>query len=43
MSTTVTVPVTKAPSRSPTAILMGKLFRRKLVLAQALGRFLLGA
>src|SRR2546428_1852079 len=34
-STAVTAPVTKAPSRSPTAILVGKLFRRKLVLAGA--------
>jgi peptide/nickel transport system permease protein len=34
-STVATVPVTKARSRSPTAILVGKLFRRKLVLAGA--------
>ena len=34
-STAVTVPVPKAPSRSPTAILVRKLFRRKLVLAGA--------
>jgi peptide/nickel transport system permease protein len=35
LSTAIAVPVTRAPSRSPTAILMGKLFRRKLVLAGA--------
>ena len=35
MSTAVAVPVTRAPSRSPTAILVRKLFRRKLVLAGA--------
>ena len=35
MSTAVAVPVARAPSRSPTAILLGKLFRRKLVLAGA--------
>jgi peptide/nickel transport system permease protein len=35
MSTAVAVPVARAPSRSPTAILVGKLFRRKLVLAGA--------
>src|SRR5881628_2681614 len=29
------VAIAKAPSRSPTAILVGKLFRRKLVLAGA--------
>jgi len=29
------MPIARAPSRSPTAILMGKLFRRKLVLAGA--------
>ena len=33
MSTAVAVPFARAPSRSPTAILVGKLFRRKLVLA----------
>ncbi|HVR92594.1 MAG TPA: ABC transporter permease [Casimicrobiaceae bacterium] len=33
MSTAVAIPVARAPSRSPTAILVGKLFRRKLVLA----------
>ena len=35
MSTAVAVPLARAPSRSPTAILVGKLFRRKLVLAGA--------
>jgi peptide/nickel transport system permease protein len=35
MSTAIAVPVVRAPSRSPTAILVGKLFRRKLVLAGA--------
>jgi peptide/nickel transport system permease protein len=35
MSTVATIPVTSAPSRGPTAILVGKLFRRKLVLAGA--------
>jgi peptide/nickel transport system permease protein len=35
MSTAVAGPVARAPSRSPTAILVGKLFRRKLVLAGA--------
>jgi len=35
MSTAVAVPVTRAPSRSPSAILVRKLFRRKLVLAGA--------
>ena len=35
MSTAVAIPVARAPSRSPTAILVGKLFRRKLVLAGA--------
>ena len=35
MSTAVALPVARAPSRSPTAILVGKLFRRKLVLAGA--------
>src|SRR5438876_983607 len=35
MTTAIAVPVTRAPSRSPTAILVGKLFRRKLVLAGA--------
>ena len=35
MSTAVAVPVTQAPSRSPSAILVRKLFRRKLVLAGA--------
>ena len=34
-STVAAVPVTKARSRSPTAILVRKLFRRKLVLAGA--------
>jgi peptide/nickel transport system permease protein len=33
--TAVAVPLARAPSRSPTAILVGKLFRRKLVLAGA--------
>jgi peptide/nickel transport system permease protein len=33
MSDAVALPVARAPSRSPTAILVGKLFRRKLVLA----------
>jgi peptide/nickel transport system permease protein len=35
MSAAVAGPVARAPSRSPTAILVGKLFRRKLVLAGA--------
>ena len=35
MSTAVAVPVARAPSRSPSAILVRKLFRRKLVLAGA--------
>src|SRR5258706_16246535 len=35
MSSVVAGPVARAPSRSPTAILVGKLFRRKLVLAGA--------
>jgi peptide/nickel transport system permease protein len=35
MSTAVAIPIARAPSRSPTAILVGKLFRRKLVLAGA--------
>ena len=35
MSTAVAVPVVNAPSRSPTAIIVRKLFRRKLVLAGA--------
>jgi peptide/nickel transport system permease protein len=35
MSTTVAGPVARAPSRSPAAIVVGKLFRRKLVLAGA--------
>src|SRR5689334_9959932 len=35
MSTAISVPVTRVPSRSPTAIIVGKLFRRKLVLAGA--------
>ena len=35
MSTAIAVPVAKAPSRSPTVILVRKLFRRKLVLAGA--------
>ena len=35
MSAAVAIPIARAPSRSPTAILMGKLFRRKLVLAGA--------
>jgi peptide/nickel transport system permease protein len=35
MSDAVALPIARAPSRSPTAILMGKLFRRKLVLAGA--------
>ena len=35
MSSSVAMPIARAPSRSPTAILMGKLFRRKLVLAGA--------
>ncbi len=35
MSSVTAVPVTRAPSRSPTAILVRKLFRRKLVLAGA--------
>jgi peptide/nickel transport system permease protein len=34
-STAVATPVTRAPSRSPSAILVRKLFRRKLVLAGA--------
>jgi len=35
MSAAVVGPVVRAPSRGPTAILVGKLFRRKLVLAGA--------
>ena len=35
MSDAVALPIARAPSRSPTAILVGKLFRRKLVLAGA--------
>jgi peptide/nickel transport system permease protein len=35
MSAAIAGPVARAPSRSPTAILFGKLFRRKLVLAGA--------
>jgi peptide/nickel transport system permease protein len=35
MSTAVAIPIARAPSRSPSAILVGKLFRRKLVLAGA--------
>src|SRR6202158_5215288 len=35
MSTAVAIAIARAPSRSPTAILVGKLFRRKLVLAGA--------
>jgi peptide/nickel transport system permease protein len=35
MSDAVAFPIARAPSRSPTAILIGKLFRRKLVLAGA--------
>ncbi len=35
MSTAVAAPLARAPSRSPSAILVGKLFRRKLVLAGA--------
>jgi len=35
LSTAVAVPVVKAPSRSPTGIIVRKLFRRKLVLAGA--------
>ena len=35
MSTAITVTVARAPSRSPSAILVRKLFRRKLVLAGA--------
>jgi peptide/nickel transport system permease protein len=35
VTTAVAVPIAIAPSRSPTAILVGKLFRRKLVLAGA--------
>jgi len=35
MSTAVAIPIARAPSRSPTTILVGKLFRRKLVLAGA--------
>ena len=35
MSDAVALPIARAPSRSPTAILIGKLFRRKLVLAGA--------
>jgi peptide/nickel transport system permease protein len=35
MSSAVAIPVARAPSRSPSAILVGKLFRRKLVLAGA--------
>jgi peptide/nickel transport system permease protein len=35
MNSTVPAPIARAPSRSPSAILVGKLFRRKLVLAGA--------
>jgi peptide/nickel transport system permease protein len=35
MSSAVALPVARPPSRSPSAILVGKLFRRKLVLAGA--------
>jgi peptide/nickel transport system permease protein len=35
MSTAVAIHIARAPSRSPSAILVGKLFRRKLVLAGA--------
>jgi peptide/nickel transport system permease protein len=35
MNATVAVPIVKVPSRSPSAILMRKLFRRRLVLAGA--------
>jgi peptide/nickel transport system permease protein len=35
MTDAVALPIVRAPSRSPTAILVGKLFRRKLVLAGA--------
>jgi peptide/nickel transport system permease protein len=35
MSDAVAFPIARAPSRSPSAILLGKLFRRKLVLAGA--------
>jgi peptide/nickel transport system permease protein len=35
MSDAVALPIARAPSRSPSAILIGKLFRRKLVLAGA--------
>ena len=35
MTTAIAVPLARAPSRSPTAILVGKLFRRKVVLAGA--------
>lgn len=35
MSGAVALPIVRAPSRGPTAILIGKLFRRKLVLAGA--------
>jgi len=35
MSDAVALPIARAPSHSPTAILVGKLFRRKLVLAGA--------
>jgi peptide/nickel transport system permease protein len=35
LTTAVAIPIARAPSRSPTAILVGKLFRRKLVLAGA--------
>jgi len=35
MNTVATVPMTRAPSRSPSAIIVRKLFRRKLVLAGA--------
>src|SRR3979409_2058526 len=35
MSDAVALPIARAPSRSPAAVLMGKLFRRKLVLAGA--------
>jgi len=35
LSAAAAAPITRAPSRSPSAILVGKLFRRKLVLAGA--------
>src|SRR5678816_1852337 len=35
MNTVATVPMPRAPSRSPSAIIVRKLFRRKLVLAGA--------